>query len=721
MRHLLTLLAIALLAAGCSVDTTGEPTISTTGAVSITPFNDCTELRDYYVKGALDMVGPYGLHGSGYEGAMGDSARAESPEDNAASEGDSAGGFASGQPLASPIGEEQDSAFSGTNNQEEGVDEADRVTTDGSIIAVVIEDRLQIVDAESAVAISAVHLDDIAPGAYDAELLLNGDTLLVLSSGTVGQGSFWPEGGGEGWDSDGADDFAEDMLLSDYGYRGAARTTISRLDISDPAALDLLGATRIEGSYRSARMIGDSVHLVMQSEPSGLRFTSPRTGSLRAERDAVETNRKIIEDSTIDDWVPHLEVIDAGRSRGEVQQLSDCADVHRPGDLSGLSTVSVVTVDASTGGPGIQGVGPTATVSLVASAETVYASTDRLIVATSAWGGWATPFDDIRPDGQVSTELHSFDISDPKDTDYVASGRVKGTLVNQFALSEREGVIRVATTSQPAWTSGEDSESALLMLAEEGDELLMTGVVDGLGVTEQIKSVRYLGPDLAAIVTFRQTDPLYLVDTSNPVAPVVTGELKIPGYSAYLHPWGKDYLLGIGQEADTETGMEEGLQASLFDIRDLSDPRRVDQLTWPGGYSPVEWDHRAFTAWAKTGQFFLPAEIYDDEIWACEGVGDNDGCAGLERGDEFAGVVTGSITGDQLTEEKRLPTSGSVRDRSPAAERTLVIDNNLWTVHSEGMNRYDLDSLDGGPVLSWKSVDSSTAWSDKAKSSPTTR
>lgn len=718
MRHLPALLAIPLLAAGCSVDTTGAPMITTTGAVSITPFTDCDELRDYYVEGALEMVGPYGLV-SGYDGDTDDSAIAESGDaagdsNSAEAGGDSSTGLSLDQGVAAPRGQEEGTKFSGTNNQERGVDEADRVKTDGSIIAALIQDRLQFVDAESAEVVSSLPLSKIAPGAYNAELLLNGDTLLVLSSGVVDTGPFWPEGGSEDWDSDGADGFAEDMMLSDGGYGGgAARTTISRLDISDLAAPDLLGSTRIEGSYRSARMIGDSVRLVMQSEPSGLRFTAPRNGSLFAERDAAEANRTIIEESTIDDWVPHLETIDAGQSRGGVQQLSDCADVHRPGDFSGLSTVSVVTLDASTGGPDIQGVGPTSTVSLVASGETVYASTDRLIVATSPWGEWATQFDDMRPDGEVSTALHSFDISDPEETDYVASGRVKGTLVNQFALSEREGVIRVATTSEPAWSSGEDSESALVMLAEEGDELLMTGVVDGLGVTEQIKSVRYLSPDLAAIVTFRQTDPLYLVDTSDPTAPMVMGELKIPGYSAYLHPSGEGYLLGVGQEADTETGMEEGLQASLFDISDLSDPRRVDQLTWPGGYSPVEWDHRAFTAWAPTGQFFVPAEIYGNEIWECEGEGNDDVCAGLEPGmREFAGVVTGSIEGDELIEGKRLPTNDSARGWSPATERTLVINSNLWTVHPEGMNRYDLDSLDGGPVLSWESEDSSSSWSE---------
>ncbi|MGB5951375.1 MAG: beta-propeller domain-containing protein, partial [Ornithinimicrobium sp.] len=673
-----------LLAAGCSADT--DPVVTTTGAVSIAPFNDCAQLRDYYVEGALTMVGPYGLSGSRFDGMTLEDGDAQSRERSAsdpASGDDSSGALSSESDASLPANQGEGSDFSGTNNQEKGVDEADRVKTDGSIIVAVVEGQLQIVDAESADVVSTLVLDEIAPNAYDAELMLNGDTLLVLSS------------------VDGGD---------------RSRTTITRLNIGAPSAPEVLGSTRIEGSYRSARMIGDSVRLVLQTEPSGLRFETPSNGSIFAERDAEQANRAIIEESTIEDWVPRLEIIEAGESRGEVKPLTGCADVHRPGDFSGLSTVSVVTLDASTGGPDIQGVGPTSSTSLVASGETVYASSDRLIVATSPWGEWATPFETVRPDGQVSTALHSFDISDPESTDYVASGRVKGRLVNQFALSEREGVIRVATTSAPAWSSSEDSESALVVLAEDGHRLTMTGFVDGLGITEEIKSVRYLSPDLAAIVTFRQTDPLYLVDTSDPSAPAVTGELKIPGYSAYLHPISANYLLGIGQEADPETGFEEGLQASLFDINDLSDPQRVDQLTWPDGYSPVEWDHRAFTAWAQTGQFFLPAEIYGNDGWECD-ESDDEACTHTGPTDEFAGVVTATIEGDELIEGKRLPTNHSERSWSPAAERTIVIDNSLWTLHSEGMNRYDLESLDGGPVLSWKSVDSSSSWSGLRKSS----
>ncbi|MGC1207663.1 MAG: beta-propeller domain-containing protein, partial [Ornithinimicrobium sp.] len=554
MRRLSALLAIPLFVGGCSSEQDEPATPSTApltvlNAGSIAPFSSCEQLLGYYVDGALDLVGPYGLDGNmGYAvDEMGDeSGRFDRGGDDS---GDAASAADSGAESADAAGAAE---FSGTNNQEEGVDEADTVKTNGSIIVAIADGALRIVGVQEGEVLATMALDDVARGAYQSEMLLSGHTVVLMSTGSVDERPTWRR-----W----LDPFGEDSADSSAdmawpGRQQSSRTTITRIDISDPSSPTVLGSTRMEGSYRSARLIGDSVRLVMESSPTGLEFEYPRNGSLRAERDAEQTNRDVIKNSTLDDWVPHIETIDADGERGEVEPLSDCADVSRPDVFSGLSTVSVVTLDvADDSSDEVRAFAPTSAVSLIASGETVYASTDRLIVATSPWGEWAMPFDtQLTRDGSISTSLHSFDISDPARTDYVASGQIKGTLINQFALSEADGVIRAATTSEPSWMAAESadelvSQSTLFMIAEEGDELVVTGSVGGLGKTEQIKSVRYLSPDLAAVVTFRQTDPLYLIDTSDPTEPIVTGELKIPGYSAYLHPLDEDHLLGIGQEA----------------------------------------------------------------------------------------------------------------------------------------------------------------------------
>ncbi len=703
MRHLPVLLALPLLVTACSgeSDPIGQ-TPSARGvfvaqAAGLSAFSSCDELLDYYQTGALELVGPYGLSGSdGYaELEMMSEDGGFAASDSADEGGDTASAIA-------PAGGSE--GFSGTNNQEEGVDEADIVKTNGSIVVAMGQGSVQIVDVGTEAVVATVSTRDIDRDAFQFEFLLHQDKLVVLSTGTVQSGSSWRP-----WVESflGSDEAASESGLAPHGQR-AERTTITLIDISDPADPTILNATRMEGSYRSARLIGDSVRLVMQSEPTGLRFAYPKDGSLSAERDATTANRDVITASTLDDWVPHKEFIGTNGTAGEVEPLTDCADVARPETLSGLSTLSVVTQDLNPpNGGDVSQIAPTSAVSLVASGDTVYASSDRLIVATSAWGQWARPFGAERAPRNrdtITTSLHSFDISNPTQATYAASGTVDGTLINQFALSEAEGLIRVATTTDDPWGGNDtDSESALTVLEEDGDKLVETGSVGGLGKTETIQSVRYLGPDLAAIVTFRQTDPLYLIDTSDPTDPRVTGELKIPGYSAYLHPVGPDRLLGIGQDADTETGRELGLQASLFDISDLGNPVRLDQLTWPGGYSPVEYDHRAFTLWAQTGQLFLPAEIHldDEEFIDCV---DTLECMPVEPqgpAEQFGGVLTATIDGDGLREGPRLPTRVKSAEWNPPVERTIVIGENLWTIHEEGMNRYDLATLDGGPALNW--------------------
>ena len=177
-----------------------------------------------------------------------------------------------------------------------------------------------------------------------------------------------------------------------------------------------------------------------------------------------------------------------------------------------------------------------------------------------------------------------------------------GHLLNQFSMSELNGDLRVATTTN-SWDGSAPSSSAVRVLRPEGNELVQIGLVDGLGLTEQIYAVRFLGTQ-AYVVTFRQTDPLYVIDLTDPAAPVLSGELKIPGYSAYLHPVGEGLLLGVGQGADLD-GRVQGTQLSLFDVSDPANPCSLSTLPI-GGFSEAEWDHQAFLYWPEDGTIVLP-------------------------------------------------------------------------------------------------------------------
>jgi len=150
------------------------------------------------------------------------------------------------------------------------------------------------------------------------------------------------------------------------------------------------------------------------------------------------------------------------------------------------------------------------------------------------------------------TEIHRFEATSAGTTAYRSSGQVSGFVLNQFALSEHDGHLRVASTDEPEWfpdgSSRRLSESSVTVLHERGSKLVRVGGVDGLGKGEEIYAVRFAG-DKGYVVTFREVDPLYTLDLSQPSRPRVAGELKIRGYSAYLHPVSDDLLLGVGQDA----------------------------------------------------------------------------------------------------------------------------------------------------------------------------
>ena len=162
-------------------------------------------------------------------------------------------------------------------------------------------------------------------------------------------------------------------------------------------------------------------------------------------------------------------------------------------------------------------------------------------------------------------------------------------------------MLRAATTS----TAGNESQSYVTVLATQGGRLEKAGQVGGLGRGERIYAVRFIG-DRGYVVTFRQTDPLYTLDLADPAHPRVTGELKILGYSAYLHPVGEHELLGVGQDATPE-GVQLGTQVSLFDVSDPAAPRLLHRAGLGGSTSSdVEFDHHAFLWWAPKRLAVVP-------------------------------------------------------------------------------------------------------------------
>ena len=183
-----------------------------------------------------------------------------------------------------------------------------------------------------------------------------------------------------------------------------------------------------------------------------------------------------------------------------------------------------------------------------------------------------------------------------------------GVLLNQWSLSEWNGVLRVASTELPIWSGGPgtESETVVTTLASRAGALVPLGRVGGLGKGERVYAVRFIG-DTGYVVTFRQVDPLYVLDLSTPSRPVVRGELKIRGYSAYLHPLGGGLLLGVGQDAT-----DEGRVRRDAGVRSSTSPTRAarsgsTRFSLGKGWSEAEQDHHAFLWWPRTQARRAPA------------------------------------------------------------------------------------------------------------------
>ncbi len=285
--------------------------------------------------------------------------------------------------------------------------------------------------------------------------------------------------------------------------------------------------------------------------------------------------------------------------------IARCQAIRRPAVFSGLGMLTILTIDLD------RGLYATDTEALMADARVVYGSPDSLYVATQKWIDPGVPVDRI-PQSE-STVIDKFDVSDPEHTTLVASGAVPGYVLNQFSMSEYNGDLRVATTSRPIWWGDQPphavSQSYVTVLRGTGGVLVPIGQVSGLGAGQQIYSVRFVGT-AGYVVTFRQVDPLYTIDLSDPTTPRVAGKLELEGYSSYLHPLGNDRLLGIGQ--DVGAGNEPaGSQLELFDVSDASTPRLLARTSLgDGSYSEALYDHHAFLYWPPTKLAVLPVQIY---------------------------------------------------------------------------------------------------------------
>lgn len=640
MRTYLGALLGCGLLAGCSFTPTMDAGVQPV-PVELVSFDACADALDHLKTEALDRVGPWGLGGGG------DAIAFDGPMESAESSVDALAG-AESQPGR---------AHSTTNVQEIGIDEPDVIKTDGDLIVTVVGPSLRVIDTSGADPEEVGRLPLGRGDNPDASVLLSEDRAVVLvqDNPVIAYDAPMPPEAQPGLGTEIAP-----------GYPHLPTTTVLLVDLSDPSNPRVESSLDVDGSYLDARLVDGTVRLVVSSQP-GLTFPMTEADLDSSEAELTARNRSIIEASTIDDWLPSYRLdVDGEQSSG---QLLTCDQLSHPEEFAGFSTLSVLTFDLDDGLSDGDAVG------VLADGDTVYASTDRLYVATTRWDAGVPTAESstTAPTDMEHTAIHAFDIAGDDPARYVASGEVDGRIIGRYAMSEHDGVLRVATTVT-ALASGRQSESSLFTLAERGDELVELGAVGGLGRGEQIFAVRYFG-DTGYVVTFRQTDPLYVLDLSDPTAPEVAGELKITGYSAYLHGIGSERLIGVGQEATAE-GQAVGAQVSLFDVSDPASPAKLDGHVLPDTWTQAESDPHAFLFWPDTEQLVVPIEGATDR-----------------------GALVLGVDGDSLTEQGLVTRADAdMAKQWSAVRRSLVIGDSLYTLWTDGLQVNDLDSLQ---VQSW--------------------
>jgi uncharacterized secreted protein with C-terminal beta-propeller domain len=592
---------LALVAAGCGNGIPANQAIQ--DRVALQAFDSCRELEQYIEDTAvLDMRTQMEQSKRGYGYYWGWGFRAME---------DMAGAPTAMAPPSGP------SAYTTTNTQVAGVDEADFVKNDGTRIFVISGDSLYINrswPADQLQTTAKVQLEG-----WPTQMFLDGNNVVVFSQ------VYTPYPNARQIDAS-----LVSPMWCGYYYGNTVKLTV--IDVSDLSAPQVRAEFWQPGHYSNSRRIGSSVRLLMSDSfnyPQEVKWWPEYRAELYQDKELlsraidalIAENERIIRAQTIDQWLPH------SFYRGPDGQMVDvgysCNEFHRTNTPAKLGLVSVATLDMSAQTVAANNGRPTLNrLSLIAQSGEVFASTDALYVASRHWWWWPEPGQDDY------TYLHKLDITDPTQARYVASGGVPGHIVDQFSMDEHNGFFRVATTiakrvpdtqnPQNIWGRMETT-NRVSVLGERSGRLEVVGRSEDLATGERIFSSRFIG-DKGYVVTFRQVDPLYTFDLSDPTNPRRVGELKIPGFSTYIHPVDANTLLTIGvyqpENPTQQNWRERRLQLSLFDVSDFANPVQTytQQVGTAWGWSEAMHEHKAFN-------FFPARKLLAIPFWDYSGSG----------------------------------------------------------------------------------------------------
>lgn len=416
-------------------------------------------------------------------------------------------------------------------------------------------------------------------------------------------------------------------------------------DISDRAAPELIREYWQDGTYLSSRVVGDSLLTVSDYY--------------------INENA---ETYTVENVIPGT----YARADGE-KCLVEAADIAVVNTAKPDSYVVVTKADLSDLDRSPE------TAVLFGGGCEVYCTADTLYIYNNEYN-WNTAFTDmvwraVAPGAaeETKTTVLSFDITADKPA-FKAKGTVEGYLLNSWSLDAYNGYLRLAATK--------NDENVVYVLDEQMEQV---GELKGIAPGEIIKSVRFMG-DTAYVVTFVQTDPLFVIDLSDPTKPEIKGEVKLPGFSSYLHPAGEGLLIGIGS-GGTEDGIDGSAKISLFDVSDPTAPAEIDNIIFENAWLTSEY--KAFVTVKADGSFLIPLEMYSNYY-------EDDGSVYYSGFSNQTGAVRVAVKDGKLVEQNRY----LINEEEPYwcnCDRALYIGDTVYAI--SGMPYFASFDMASGELL----------------------
>ncbi|RDU37110.1 hypothetical protein DRW41_10530 [Neobacillus piezotolerans] len=532
--------------------------------------------------------------------------------------------------------------YSETNNQVQGVDEADLVKTDGKHIFQAEENEVRIIHAAPEEEMKLLSKISYNREFMPYQLFLHEGKLVVIGH----QYHNIPQP---------YEQVVKDAKIAPIMH--SAKAII--YDVKNPAKPVQVREVELEGGYVSARKVEGIVYLVTRHHPEYW---------LLRENEAIDIRPKYSDTASkpSEQIVSYDEINYFPESKEPNYTMIAAIDLNHHGKKAAVTTY-------------------------LGSGEQLYMSKENLYLAIANWA--ERPRGDWNRLTAPDTTIHKFSIKG-MDVEFQGSALVQGTVLNQFSMDEHDGYFRIVTTKGYAWDDNSPSSNALYILDKN---LKPAGKLESLARGERIYSARFMG-DRIYMVTFKETDPLFVIEASNPAKPKVLGELKIPGFSNYLHPYDENHIIGFGHDtkfvAAKEAGAQpiiltDGVKISLFDVSDMSNPKEkfTKIIGGRGTHSPLNHDHKALLFNKDKGLFAFPISVYQ-----------NNKANEYDQIFEYQGAYVYSIDPEKgFTLQSKITHMDSEKpsiyeEYNTEIKRLLYIGDTLFAVSPEKITSHDLKS-----------------------------